>query len=408
MAGTSVAAADTARTKHVRSVGHGSGEHKRTSPIVTTVTKIVNVVPVPVRALIGVLIALALALGIRSRLTALRAKRLEQQRGELLEDVGLLQAALLPLPPARLGPVGTSVAYRPADGPAAGGDFYDVFGLDDGKLAVIVGDVSGHGRQALPHTALVRFTLRAYLEAGLSPRVAVQTAGTVLERQLGESFATVVAATYNPRERVLVYACAGHPPPIVLGSRSITPIVIGSAPPIGTGMRTGTRQTVVSVPGSSRVCFHTDGVTDARMGGELFGAERLERALAELGPHASAPALLNRVVEQTDSRPDDMAACLLCVEGGAGAPTVLVEELELDSEEAASDRTERFLLACGVERGEIAALTGSARLVAEREGAVLLELRVGDGPPKVTLLRDNVEHLHVPGVRRRAGLGGSL
>jgi serine phosphatase RsbU (regulator of sigma subunit) len=136
---------------------------------VTTITRIVGVVPTGVRILIGVLLALALAMGVRSRLVALRSRRLERQRGELLEDVGLLQAALLPLPPARLGPVATSAAYRPADGPVAGGDFYDVFALEDGQLAVIVGDVSGHGRQALPHTALIRFTLRAYLEAGLSP-----------------------------------------------------------------------------------------------------------------------------------------------------------------------------------------------------------------------------------------------
>jgi serine phosphatase RsbU (regulator of sigma subunit) len=383
-------------------------KHGRPSPIVTTITKIVNVVPVPVRILIGALLALALALGIRSRLTALRARRLEQQRGELLEDVGLLQAALLPLPPARLGPVGTSVAYRPADGPGAGGDFYDVFGLEDGKLAVIVGDVSGHGRQALPHTALVRFTLRAYLEAGLSPRSAVQTAGTVLERQLGDSFATVVAATYDPRKRILVYACAGHPSPIVLGSRPIAPITVGNSPPIGTGLRTGMRQTLVSIPGSARVCFHTDGVTDARKEGDLFGEERLARALAELGPQATASALLSRVTEQTDSRPDDMAACLLSVEGGAAAPSVLVEELELGREQAMSDRTERFLLACGVERDETAGIMRSARDVAQRDGTVLLELRPGNRSPRVALLRDNVEHLHLPGATRRASLGGSL
>jgi serine phosphatase RsbU (regulator of sigma subunit) len=365
------------------------------------------VVPVAVRILIGALLVLALALAVRSRLTVLRARRLEQQRGELLEDVGLLQAALLPLPPARLGPVGTSVAYRPADGPGAGGDFYDVFGLEDGKLAVIVGDVSGHGRQALPHTALVRFTLRAYLEAGLSPRSAMQTAGTVLERQLGDSFATVVAATYDPRKRILVYACAGHPAPIVLGSRTIAPITVGNSPPIGTGLRTGTRQTVVSIPGSSRVCFHTDGVTDARKGGDLFGEERLVRALAKIGPQATASMLLSQVAEQTDSRPDDMAACLLSVEGGAAAPTVLVEELELDGEQTMSDRTGRFLLACGVERDEIAGIMRSACHVAQRDGTVLLELRPGDGSPRVALLRDNVEHLHLPGTRRRAGLGGS-
>ena len=347
-------------------------------------------------ALIGVLFALAFALAVRSRLAALRARRLEQQRGELLEDVGLLQAALLPLPPARLGPVGTTTAYRPADGPGAGGDFYDVFALEDGQLAVIVGDVSGHGRQALPHTALVRFTLRAYLEAGLSPRAAVQTAGAVLERQLGGSFATVVVATYQPRERILTYACAGHPPPLVLGSRSIAPITVSSSPPIGAGMRTGTRQTVVSVPGRSQVCFHTDGVTESRIAGELFGAERLARTLAELGPGASASALLDRVAEETDARPDDMAACLLDVEGGAAPPVVLLEELELDREEAVSDRTERFLLACGVQRGEVAELSRSARVAAGRTGTAVLELRPAAGGPEITLHRDNVALLHAP------------
>lgn len=360
-----------------------------------------------VRILIGVLLALTLTLGLRSRLTALRARRLEHQRGQLLEDVGLLQAALLPVPPPRLGPVGTSVAYRPADGPGAGGDFYDVFALEDGRLAVIVGDISGHGRQALPHTALVRFTLRAYLEAGLPPRIALQTAGVVLEHQLGGSFATVVAATYNPRERTLVYACAGHPPPVVLGPRSVAPITVCSSPPIGVGMRTGTRQTVVSVPGRSRVCFYTDGVTEARVAGELFGTERLARALAELGPHPTASALLDRVTEETSKRPDDMAACVLGIEGGAGTARVIAEEIELDRAQGEGDRTERFLLACGVERREIAEIVRSAQAATGRAGTVLVELDLHDGPPEVTLRRDNVALLRAPHALGRTGLGVS-
>jgi hypothetical protein len=399
---TPVRAGDVRRAQRV---AHGSpAPSRRTSPIVTTITRIVGVVPTIVWVLIGVLSAVALALGARSRLAAVRARRLERQRGELLEDVGLLQAALLPEPPARLGLVGTSAAYRPADGPGAGGDFYDVFALEDGRLGVIVGDVSGHGRQALPHTALVRFTLRAYLEAGLSPRAAVQTAGAVLGRQLGGSFVTVVAATYHPRERVLTYACAGHPPPLVLGSRSIAQVTVCSSPPIGAGMRTGTRQTVVSLPGRSQVCFHTDGVTEARVAGELFGTERLERTLAELTGAATASALLDRVTAETDARPDDMAACLLDVEGDDEAPAILVEELELDRDEAASDRTEQFLLECGVERREVAELMRSARAAAGRTGAVVVELRLGDGPPEVTLGRDNVALLHPPHVRRQADL----
>lgn len=391
-------------------------------------------VPAPVRILIGVLLALTLALALRSRVAALRNRRLERQRGELLEDVGLLQAALLPLAPARLGPVGTSAAYRPADGPGAGGDFYDVFALEDGRVAIIVGDISGHGRQALPHTALVRFTLRAYLEAGLSPRVAVQTAGAVLERQLEESFATVVAATYHPHERTLVYACAGHPPPLVISSgggpsgqqagepgsscpaRAIAPITVSASPPIGVGMRTGARQTAVSVPGQSLICFYTDGVTDARIGSELFGAERLERTLAELPRGATALALLDRVAAATDARPDDMAACLLEISGPAqvggppvhgGAPAVRLEELEVDRQGAASGRTEQFLLACGVERREIAGLISSALATAGQAGTAILELHLADGPPRVTLRRENVARLHISPTRPRAVLGAS-
>jgi hypothetical protein len=391
---------------HAHRAAHRAPTHPRSSPIVTTITRIVGVVPTAVWVLVGALCALALAFALRSRLVALRARRLERQRGELLEDVGLLQAALLPITPARLGPVGTSAAYRPADGPGAGGDFYDVFALEDGKLGVILGDVSGHGRRALPHTALVRFTLRAYLEAGLSPRETLRTAGAVLDRQLGGSFATVVVATYQPRERILVHAAAGHPPPIVLGTQPISAVVVCSSPPIGIGMRTGTRQTVVSVPGRSQVCFYTDGLTEARVGRELYGPERLASTLADLGAQATAADVLARVAAETTARPDDMAVCLLSVVGGPQEPAVLVEELEIDREEAASDRFERFLLACGVEQGELAELTRSARAVAGSAGTVLMQLRVAGGAPEVTLLRDNIALLHRAHVRS-AGMGRS-
>jgi serine phosphatase RsbU (regulator of sigma subunit) len=368
--------------------------------IVKTFTRIVGVVPLPVRILIAALIALALALAVRSRLSSVRTRRLLRQRGQLLEDVGLLQAALLPVPPPRLGPVGTSVAYRPADGPGAGGDFYDVFGLDDGRLAVIVGDVSGHGREALPHTALVRFTVRAYLEAGLTPRKALQTAGSVLDRQLAGSFATVVAAVYHPRERTLTYSSAGHPPPLVLGDAdgsgrsavAVEPATACSAPPLGAGMRTGTRETVISVPGPPRLCFHTDGVTEARVGEDLFGAERLTVALANLSPHATAPALLDSVAERTDARPDDMAACLLRIEDGSGQPSIVRELVELDGAAIASGRAERLLGESGLSAAAAVAAIDSARPRLDRRDSVLLELTLGDGAPRVALEHDNVVH----------------
>jgi serine phosphatase RsbU (regulator of sigma subunit) len=358
--------------------------------LVTTVTKIINVIPAGVQIAIGALVALALALGTSSRLASVRARRLARQRRQLLEDVGLLQAALLPPVPPRLGPVGTSSAYRPASGPGAGGDFYDVFALGDGQVAVIVGDVSGHGRDALPQTTLVRFTLRAYLEAGMSPRSALQMAAPVLERQLGDSFATVVLATYNPRERMLVYACAGHPAPMIVGSKAIKPVTACSAPPIGAGQPTGTRETVVSIPGEAVVCFHTDGLLDARVDGELYGAARLGAAVAGLDRDATASDLLDRVAREADQRPDDMAACLLRVEGDRSAPSVQAEEVELDRQELTRARAERLLLARGFEPHEVEQVMISARRAVTRDGAVVLELHLGDQRPEVALRPNNV------------------
>jgi hypothetical protein len=158
-------------------------------------------------------------------------------------------------------------------------------------------------------------------------------------------------------------------------------------------MRTGTRQTVVSVPGRSQICFYTDGVIEAKLDSELFGVERLTDTLAELGPKATASAVLDRVAEQADRRPDDMAACLLGVDGGRRAPAIQVEELELDQRETGSARAEQFLLACGVDPYMIAKVTRSAAEAAKGGGTASLELRYGTEGPEVSVRHDNVAFL---------------
>jgi pimeloyl-ACP methyl ester carboxylesterase len=251
--------------------------------------------------------------------------------------------------------------------------------------------------------------LRAYLEAGLSPRGAVQTAGAVLDRQLGGSFATVVAATYNPRTRVLVYASAGHPPPMILsdGGQALDPVTVGSSPPIGVGMPTGMRQSVVSIPGRAGICFYTDGVTEARLETELFGPRRLAKVLAGLGPDGSAADVLDRVSEQVDRRPDDMAACLLTLEGDVEAASPLREELELDRESAASERTEQFLLACGLPAGELSAVMQAARAEVAETGSLVLELHREGSHARATFQHDNLAYLQMRHAARQAEMTAS-
>jgi Stage II sporulation protein E (SpoIIE) len=402
--------------------GRGSGSHAQITsalaPAIRIVERIANVVPTGVWILVGILGALSCLLAGRSWLSSSRARRLERQRRHLAEEVGLLQAALLPVIPPRLGRVAASVAYRPAEGPAAGGDFYDLFALEDGRVAVIVGDISGHGPSALPQTALIRYTLRTYLDAGLSPRAALHAGAATLDHQLGDSFATVALATYDASERTLTYACAGHPPPLVIAPEPLEPVLVGAAPPLGAGLPTGYRQTILRLPASAQICFFTDGIIEARAGGELFGIERLAQMLARLGPAASAEALLEHVVAATDRRPDDMAACVLRLDErtqrGAQAPhgstadaegVLRSEELEIDQAALGAERTQRFLAACGLPTARIAEAMSAARAVVEPAGEALLRLRFHEPLlPEVEVLPHNTGVLRLG---PRAGLGAT-
>jgi hypothetical protein len=370
-------------------------------PLVHTVTHFIGVVPSIVIVVFAALVALALALAVSSRLSSRRAERLARQRRELLDDVGLLQAALLPELPESLATVGTTAAYQPASGPAAGGDFYDLFALEDGRLAVIVGDVSGHGRKALPHTTLVRFTLRAYLEAGMTPRGALQIAAPALERQLGGSFATVVIGIYDPSRRTLSYACAGHPHPVFDGE-GLQPITACSAPPIGVGWPTGTRETVVSIPGGARVCFYTDGVIEAKIAGELFGVERVQRIVSQMSSQDGAAELLARVSYESDEHSDDMASCMLELSGDANPPSILLEEVEVHRHEVHGSRLRRFLAAGGLSALEIEGALAQVDTAVQRDGSVVLRLSFSGARTRIELAHNNVARMRIT-ARSRAG-----
>lgn len=298
-------------------------------PLSTLGGKLPLPLPVPdwSKPIILALALLAIFFAVRSRFAARRARRLERQRAALLRDLDAMQAALVPEVPARLGALGVSVAYRPAEGPAAGGDFYDVFVPEDGSVAIILGDVAGHGHAALEQAALTRYTLRAYLQAGLEPRAALALAGQVLANPPVELFATVAVAVFDERAGTLTYALAGHPPPIVAGVDAHEHVLACSSPPLGWSVPTGRRQTTMSLPAGAVVCLFSDGLIEARVGEELLGRERLSELVAALG-EGDAAALLARV-RAASATPDDMAACVL--RGTHAAPQrVHVEEIEVD------------------------------------------------------------------------------
>ena len=161
----------------------------------------------------------------------------------------------------------------------------------------------------------MRYTLRAYLEAGLEPRMALQVAGRVIDEHLAGDFATVVLAVHDPQSGSLTYACAGHPAPIVVGPVRPEPVLGGSSPPIGLGLRTGLRQTTLPLPAGSVVCLYTDGLAEARTEDDILGRPRLGDIVEDLARDATAAGLLDEVASEARLVTDDMATVVLTPDG---------------------------------------------------------------------------------------------
>ncbi|MGA5351648.1 SpoIIE family protein phosphatase [Streptomyces thermodiastaticus] len=133
---------------------------------------------------------------------------------------GRLQHALLPMPrrPLRLAGLRVDLAYLPAQsGVHVGGDWFSAIDLPNGDALFVVGDVAGHGLDAVATMAQLRFTAKGMILTGSSLTDALDRLNTLLLHSLDtRGTATLVLAHYQPAERRLVWAQAGHLPPLLL------------------------------------------------------------------------------------------------------------------------------------------------------------------------------------------------
>jgi len=270
-----------------------------------------------------------------------------------------LQDALIPAVPATLGTLAVSAAYVPASGPGAGGDFYDAFELPDGRIVCFIGDVAGHGPEALARTAFIHYGLRTWMREGAEPRVALELASRNLGIDLEGVFCTVLVCRYDPKTSILTWASAGHPAPI-FAPDDIPAVTEAMAPPIGMGMRTGQRQSAAYIPAGEAICLFTDGLLEARIPEGLVNRDGLTRLVRHLPAEGfTAQGLLESVNKAADTSRDDMAALIMTtqavpeIEASSPPQDFLVEEIAITTPDD-WPLAEELLTACGISPGDIA------------------------------------------------------
>jgi phosphoserine phosphatase RsbU/P len=201
-----------------------------------------------------------------------------------------LQQSLLPPVLPTLPGVGLGAEYVPTVGDAdVGGDFYDVVPMPDGRWLLVIGDVSGKGVQAATVTGLVRDVIRVLVRDGRPlPELLSRVNETLVDRGGGRYCTLAMAAlTPGPDQRLrLALHLAGHDRPVLVGRGGGVSFVGTPGTALGLLERVQTPSVPVSLEPGDTLVFYTDGVTERRRGGELFGVDRLRACAAELSGHS--------------------------------------------------------------------------------------------------------------------------
>ena len=220
-----------------------------------------------------------------------------------------LQQAVLPETLPTVEGWDLAAHYSPAGRTEVGGDFYDVIPLDDGVLALFVGDVMGRGVVAAAAMAQMRAAVRAYLAIDPDPSIVMNRLDVMFDRYEITQLVTLVYLLVDPDRRELRAVNAGHPPPVILrGDGRAEQLPTAGDGPLGIP---GTGRTPLVVPfgeGDTLVAF-TDGLIERRTEDIDAGQRRVVDACSVLAAPDLSAALSELVESVRDhTREDDVAA----------------------------------------------------------------------------------------------------
>jgi PAS domain S-box-containing protein len=236
-----------------------------------------------------------------------RVYQLDEQR----ETAVVLQHAMLG--PETL-PGGFAVRYHPASRPLqVGGDWYDVVDLDQGRVALIVGDCVGHGLAAATVMGQLRSACRALLLEQSSPSAALAGLDRFAARLPGADCTTAFCAVLTLATGELVYSSAGHPPAIMVhADNTITMLDGGRGLPLAIRPHWARPEARVTMPPRATLLLYTDGLVERRGSSIDYGMAHAAD-LVQDGRSQSLDEVADRLMsrlEPAGGYPDDVAVLL--------------------------------------------------------------------------------------------------
>lgn len=259
-------------------------------------------------AIVGVLLSLGAA-ALTARVLARRdqAERLARSLERIAEEnrrlyaqqrtiAQTLQHALLPDRLPQIHGVETAARYEAGvEGVEIGGDWYDLIGLDDRRLLLVVGDVSGRGLRAAATMAELRFAIHAYAAQDDPPAVILSKLSRLVNVKRSGQLATILCALVDVEKRDVTVTSAGHLPPLLITNGSGEFIRSEVGVPIGVSADARYASTAVAAPPAATLLAFTDGLVERRGESIDAGLARLERAATS--QPAALDDLLDRLVE---------------------------------------------------------------------------------------------------------------
>jgi sigma-B regulation protein RsbU (phosphoserine phosphatase) len=216
-----------------------------------------------------------------------------------LKVVADIQRSLLPTTLPEIPSLELACHYQTST--RAGGDYYDFFELPDGKWGILIADVSGHGTPAAVIMAVTHSIAHMLSEPPLPPSRLMNFVNEHLTRRYTNGSGTFVTAfygIYDPADRTLSYASAGHPPARLLHCDRIQTLDGYRSLPLGIDANETYEDNLHQLEVGDTLILYTDGITEARNPeGAMFGEDRLDQAAICRG---SAPTTLTSILAELD------------------------------------------------------------------------------------------------------------